>query len=270
MKRLIFLLFALTFAANLALANDQSSPKSQDYCNLFSKYGLPVDNRPYAIMICRTAYGIKYDPQAKIPVWVAYTLTASRAVGCATRSNAFASDQSLKRNEKSTLEDYSHSGYDTGHLAPAGDMTWDESVERESYILSNTAPQTAELNRGVWKTLETAVRSWAYNNNSDLVIYTGSIYDIKQNKTIGPNNVVVPYGFYKIVIDTVKNQSLAFIFDNSKKPVNDLAYYQVTVQDIEAATGIKFNIPDNKFDKHNIWLINTILLSTAKKKLCNQ
>lgn len=270
MKKLIFLLFALTVTANLALANDQSSPKSQDYCNLFSKYGLPVDSRPNAIMICRTAYGTKYDPLAKIPVWVTYTLTASNAIGCVVRSNAFASDRSLKRNEKSTLEDYSHSGYDTGHLAPAGDMTWNDSVERESYILSNTAPQTAELNRGVWRTLETAIRSWAYNNNSDLVIYTGPIYDIEHSKTIGPNNVVVPYGFYKIVIDTNKNQSLAFIFDNSKKPVNDIARYQVTVQDIEVATGIKFNVPDNKIDKHDIWTINTILLSTAKKKLCNQ
>ena len=148
-------------------------------------------------------------------------------------------------------------------------MTWNDSVERESYILSNTAPQTAELNRGVWRTLETAIRSWAYNNKSDLVIYTGPIYDIEHSKTIGPNNVVVPYGFYKIVIDTNKNQSLAFIFDNSKTPVNNLANYQVTVQDIEAATGIKFNVPDSKLDKHALWTIDTASVSTAKKKLCN-
>ena len=114
------------------------------------------------------------------------------------------------------------------------------------------------------------MRSWAYNSGHDIVIYAGSIYDVNDAKTIGPGKVVVPYAFYKIVIDTNKNQSLAFIFENSKKLGKDLSYYQVTVADVEHATGIQFNVPDSKTDKHDIWTINTILLNTAKKKLCNR
>ena len=50
----------------------------------------------------------------------------------------------------------------------------------------------------------------------------------------------------------------------------DLSHYQVTVADVERATKIEFNVPDSKTIKNNIWTINTMLLSTAKKKLCNR
>jgi endonuclease G len=256
------------FIAFGAQAADQPAPKPLSHCESFSKYGTPQDHNKDAVTICRTAYEVRYDPEAKIPIWVVYTLTSNHAIGCVARSNAFSSDQSLAREQRSTLADYAGSGYDTGHIANDADMSWDETVERESFLLSNMTPQTPELNRGIWKTLETAVRAWTYNNDTDITVYAGPIYDVGNDKHIGPNKVVVPTAFYKIVIDNKKKESLAFIFENSKKEGKDLTNYQVTVQDVEKVTGIKFSVPDAKTDKHDIWTINTILLSTAKKKKC--
>lgn len=260
----------LTGFLGLSALADQPKPKLPTHCNTFSVYGLPKDTVKDAITICRTAYEVKYDTNAKIPAWVVYTLKPSHTIGCVKRSNSFSADQSLLREHRSTLADYAGSGFDTGHMANNADMSWDDDVERESFILSNMTPQTPELNRGVWKTLETAIRAWSYNNNSEITIYTGPIYDINLDKKIGPNFVVVPHAFYKIVIDNKKKQSLAFIFENSKKVGKDLSAYQVTVADVERASGIKFAVPDKKTTKHDIWTINTVLLANAKKKSCDK
>lgn len=270
--KLIFyclLTVSLTAKLNNAFAGSQPAPQPLEKCESWLIYKKPQIEPSNSTVICRTGYLLLHDNLAKIPVWVTYVLKPDNLLTCNVRSNAFSSDQSLKLTQKSTLEDYSRSGYDTGHIAPAGDMLWNEIVEKESFILSNTAPQTPELNRGVWRTLESAIRSWSYNNSTELVVYAGPIYDITQDTTIGPNNVIVPYAFYKIVVDIKKRQSLAFIFENNKKTGKDINHYQVTVADIEHATGIEFDIPDNKIDKHDIWTINTVILSTAKKKLCN-
>lgn len=270
MLRKIFLIFGIILAVTTASAADQIEPKHISHCESFSQYGFPKDKVNDAIIICRTAYEVKYDFTAKIPIWVVYTLTPANTIGCIPRSNAFRYDQSLPREHRSTLADYAGSGYDTGHLANGADMSWDEEVERESFILSNMAPQTPELNRGAWKTLESAIRSWSYNNNSDITIYAGPIYDVNQDKKIGPNNVVVPHAFFKIVIDNKKKETLAFVFENNKRKSKDLSAYQVTVQDVETATRIEFPVPDSKTAKNDIWTINTILLSTAKKKKCDR
>jgi len=254
---------------SVANAGNQNRPLPVNSCSMQTPYGKPDVNLLNSTVICRHAYLLEHDNSAKIPAWVSYVLKSEYTLGCIQRSNSFSSDQSLDNTQKSKLEDYSRSGYDTGHMVPAGDMSWSEVADDESFILSNTAPQTPELNRGTWKTLETAVRSWAYNNNSDLVIYAGPIYNLKENYTIGPNQVTVPHAFYKIIIDTTRAQSLAFVFENNKKKSKDLSFYQTTVADIESATDIVFKVPDDKHIKNDIWTINTVLLYTAKKKKCD-
>ena len=271
LKPIFYCLLTVTSFAMLtdASAGSQPLPYPLEKCEAWLIYKKPQIETTNSTVICRTGYLLLHDNLAKIPVWVTYVLKPDDLLTCNARSNAFSSDRSLKSTQKSMLEDYSRSGYDTGHIAPAGDMLRDEIVEKESFILSNTAPQTPELNRGAWRTLELAVRSWAYNNSTDLVIHAGPIYDIAQDKTIGPNNVVVPHAYYKIIIDTNKNQSLAFIFENGKITRKDLGYYQVTVADVERTTGIKFDVPDYTTYKNDIWTINTVILNIAKKKLCN-
>lgn len=270
MLRAIFLSIFFSLFSTALFAADQPIPKPIEHCQNFSQYGLPKDKSNNAITICRTAYEVRYDPDAKIPIWVVYTLTPTNAVGCLQRSNAFTADHSLPKELRSTLADYAGSGYDTGHIANHADMSWDNLIERESFILSNMAPQLPELNRGIWRTLEVAVRAWAYNHKSDITIYAGPIYDIKEDKKIGPSKVTVPHAFFKIVIDNNKKESLAFVFENSKKVGKELSYYQVTVADVERATNLEFGVPDSKAAKNNIWSINTILLSSAKKSTCSK
>jgi endonuclease G, mitochondrial len=96
------------------------------------------------------------------------------------------------------LSDYWGSGYDRGHLVPAGDMTRSELVMRESFLLSNMSPQVPAFNRGIWKVLEDKVRGLA-RRHKDIVVVTGALF-LEDKKFIGASWVGVPSHYY---IDTL-------------------------------------------------------------------
>lgn len=244
----------------------QASPRPMEMCAQQAPYGWPVVQKENYSLICRTAYALLHNNNVRVASWVVYTLTAENSIGCAPRVNAFAPDLSLPRGQRAELADYANSGFDTGHLANNADMSWDAAVARESFILSNMAPQIAALNRGSWRQLETAVRSWAYNSRASLTIYTGSIYDERQDRRIGQNGVIVPNSFYKIVINNATRQSLAFLFPHVD--VNDFRSVQVTVARVEEASGIRFPVPDDKNSMHRVWPVEITPMMNARRERC--
>ena len=153
MKKLLTLLFA--FASIQAFAWDQRPPLPPQACAVHSPYGFAQTKRT-AQPICREAYLVAYDAPVKIPVYVAYTLLPQNAIGCWPRTNAFVADKSVVGGARP--DDYAGTGYDKGHAAPDGDLSWSEQVEYESFLMTNMYPQHGSLNRGIWKLLETSVR----------------------------------------------------------------------------------------------------------------
>lgn len=262
-----FILIVAFFAMIPAISlGQQPPPRPLHECAEQAPYGFPEARRENQSVICRTAYVLMHDNDARIAAWVAYTLRSERTIGCFPRVNAFAPDLSIPRGQRAELVDYAGSGYDTGHIANNADMSWDPAVARESFILSNMAPQIPALNRGAWRQLESAIRAWAYASGSSLTIYSGSIYDINTSRRIGPNGVVVPGSFYKIVINNSTRQSLAFLFPHLD--VNDFRSVQVAVSAVENASGIRFPIPDDRNAVHRVWNIDTSALLAARRRAC--
>lgn len=258
---LFFLLFATIGVANA----QQALPRHAEHCESLLPYGFPRVVIPESRLICRTAYALLHDDNAKIAPWVAYTLTAEGALGCEPRSNSFSPDQSIPRGRRSEISDYAGSGFDMGHLANSADMSWDRNVARESFILSNMAPQLPALNRGAWRQLEQAIRAWAFSSNHSVTIYTGSVYGASERR-IGANGVVVPRAFYKIVVNNATRQSLAFLFPH--QDVADFRLVQVPVSLVERETGIYFPVPDDKSLINRIWQINLSAMMSAKRERC--
>lgn len=251
-----------------AYAAEQANPRPIQACQEFLPYGFPQTNRPNTVAICRAAYALLHDNNAKVATWVAYSITPQQAIGCAPRVNAFAADQSLPKGQRAELADYAGSGYDTGHLANNADMSWHPTVARESFILSNMAPQLPGLNRGLWKQLEGVVRSWAFARANGVTVYTGSIYDLNEDKRIGPTNVIVPRGFYKIVVDNDRRTSLAFIFPHRNELGNNLRSVQATVADVERYTSVRFPVPDDRNARNSLWPWDLQPVTAAKRNAC--
>jgi endonuclease G, mitochondrial len=269
MKLLTRLLLALIALVSTAFAVPAQHPAA--YCAQFLPYGVP--NVPAGVHhvapVCRTAYTLVSDETAKIPIWVAYTLTPAHALGCVVRSNAFTADDSLPDGDRAKPTDYAGSGYDIGHIAPDGDMSWDTNVERESFILSNMTPQLPGLNRGIWKLLETSVRAHAYESGHTLLVYAGPVYNVAKDAKIGKDQIDVPTAFYKIVVDTQTGGYTAFLFPQEGNQGNDLEKVHSTLAAVERATGITLPMPRGAKDAP-IWSVDFKALATAKKAQCGK
>jgi endonuclease G len=266
--RLITAIATVFIGFSVWAATPQNPPQPIASCAAQIPYGQPSLKSGDTTVICRKAYILQHDNKAKIPVWVAYTLTYDHAIGCVERSNAFTTDQSLPDGKRSTPADYDHSGYDQGHLANDADMSWNEDVERESFFMSNMSPQLPQVNRGTWKLLETNVRVMAYYSKDKVTVYAGNIYNA-QSKTIGHNEVVVPDFLYKIVINHALGISYAFIMPNEANIGPNIRQYQVSVADVERATGLTFPVPDGKSVIAAMPNQDTDGFAKAKKNACH-
>ena len=108
-------------------------------------------------LVGRTGYAFLYSEKHEQPLWVSYKLTKAEVQNkVAKRKDNFRLVPVIKTGS-AILADYKGSGYDRGHLAPAGDMAWSKKAMSESFFLTNMSPQVPGLNRGMWRMLEEQV-----------------------------------------------------------------------------------------------------------------
>ena len=200
--------------------------------SLFSQEYLPKST---GAIVKHKYYTLSYNEAHEQANWVHYKLYPAFLSGSTPRKDSFKPDP-LVSTKSAQLSDYKGSGYDRGHLAPAGDMKRDKISMSQSFLLSNISPQNASFNRGIWKKLESLVRAWAENNA--LYVTTAGILE-NNLKTIGFNKVSVPGRFYKIIYQPKDQKMIAFLMPNEKVTL-PLASYIVSVDKIEDLTGIDF------------------------------
>lgn len=186
-----------------------------------------------------TGFDLGYNEQYEQASWVAYVLTREEIEsGYVERTDNFRPDTSIATGS-SALKDYRGSGFDRGHLAPAGDMKWDRNAMSESFLMSNMSPQAPSFNRGIWRRLEERVRSWAIEKDS-LFVITGPVLE-PITSFIGENEVGVPGSYFKLLVDLSPpdHAFIAFILPNTGSS-GDLDRYAITVDSLEIVTGYDF------------------------------
>lgn len=265
-KLLVGLLCIVSFSS---YSWDQRTPLPVQSCQIHSPYGFPQTTGVQPI--CRQAYLVGYDAAAKLPKFVTYELLPKNALGCVARTNAFVVDQSITGGARP--DDYAATGYDKGHMAPDGDLSWDVQVEFESFLMTNMSPQAGSLNRGIWKLLETSIRGWAVQRNQSFTIYVGGIYDVS-DKTIG-KGVIVPHGFYKIVINNQTNEFAGWGFPHVAPYPNlgnDLVKFRVPVATIQKMAGVQFGFPkgNTELAPGKEWSVDFGALTNAKRNKCGK
>lgn len=184
------------------------------------------------------AFQLEYAEEHEQARWVAYTLTKSKARGGYQRSNNFHRDYKISTHS-AHHSDYKGSGYDRGHLAPAGDMAWSAASMSRSFLYSNISPQRPGFNRGIWKRLESKVRAWALLYDS-LYIATGPVLTSALPK-IGPNQVSVPAYYYKAILhyNGYQARGIAFLLPARNSRLH-LKSFALSIDSLEAITKIDF------------------------------
>jgi len=183
-------------------------------------------------------YDVLYDETMHNPTMVFYNIDPAHIEGKFKRVGSFRTDPLT--SDPYVLDAYSHSGYDRGHVAPAGIFRDNRELNKQSFYQTNMTPQLANFNRGIWKRLETYNRKYVLTNKTVLHVIAGPVYD---NQTLylddGENNkVAIPYGFFKVILDNNNRLFGAFLFENKKQKTSLLPTLVTSIDQIEKLTGI--------------------------------
>ncbi|QXZ09610.1 DNA/RNA non-specific endonuclease [Comamonas sp. Y33R10-2] len=157
--------------------------------------------------LCFSSFAVLHNGATKTPVFVAQRLNRrllEQAQGL-KRTDKFYADARLPFADRSQLDDYKHSGYSRGHMAPAADMSTPEAMA-QSFSLANMVPQNQIHNAGAWSQVEQATRKYALRAKGDVYVFTGPVFT-QNAAAIGPGKVAVPDYIFKLVYDASTRKS---------------------------------------------------------------
>jgi endonuclease G len=201
-------------------------------------------------IVAYTGMTVSFNRDTHEPNWVAWELLGSEVTGDSERESSFLTDENVKGC--ATTDDYRNTGFDRGHMAPAGDMKWHPQAMHESFYLTNICPQAPDLNRGAWNKLEQKCRDRAVADSS-LIIICGPIFEKGQpSARIGATGVAVPQSFFKVILAPFVEHpwSIGFVMNNAYV-TGGMQKTAVTVDQVEALTGYDFfsALPDSLEDE---------------------
>ncbi|WP_345142387.1 DNA/RNA non-specific endonuclease [Flavobacterium ginsengiterrae] len=183
-------------------------------------------------------YTLSYNEKFEQAEWVAYELKKEYLKNGNYKRPYFIQDPKVTTGS-ADWRNYKKSGYDKGHLCPAGDMEFSKEAYDDTFYTSNISPQKHDFNSGIWNRIEQKTRYWADKYNDIYVVTGGVLKD--SDKKIGTERVSVPKYFYKIVLakSGKEHKAIAFLVPNadSDKSIYD---FVVPIETLEKMTGIDF------------------------------
>jgi len=216
---------------NWTLSSDEDQEKLKH-----SFFYLPTSTT--GAIVAHDHYVLSYSEKHEQAEWVAYELKKEHLSRNNFKRPYFEKDQKI-RSSSADWRNYKRSGYDRGHLCPAGDRKFTYEAFEETFLTSNISPQDHEFNSGIWNRLEQKVRYWAKRYNGVYVV-TGGVLS-KDLKSIGYEAISVPKYFYKVILkkDTNRPEMIAFLMPHQDSNAS-LKEFVVSADHIEKITGIDF------------------------------
>lgn len=231
------LLGGLSYSYELFIARDtmafQGVPKSIE--RSWGTYTRIFRNR---------AYMVGYSDVKGNPLWVVYKLTPPpKNVPHLKRPDGFRAD--WRNLGLITSSDYTHSGYDRGHMAPnhAIALLYGKEAQEETFLMTNITPQKPMLNQKIWQDLEAIELDAFAPKFKELWVYTGPLFDLKTAHLKSSHFVEIPDAFYKIYVGIQDNgaiKTLSFIIPHNAKANTRLEKYVVSIDEIERRSGFDF------------------------------
>lgn len=224
-------------------------------------FGLPIgpaETAPYEMLLYQRSFVESYDEGMKIPVWVAYKLSAADVTASLPRKDCFRTDPRVPASAEATCGDYEEPEFDRGHMVPSADMKRDRLDQLNTFLFTNMAPQYPNFNQKLWEDLEGRVRSWAVSRG-EIHVISGAVFDRNGDGRRDPDDdtqwmsttVAIPTHFYKIVMVPKSDgtfDTIAIMLTHDGDPAyRDKQFREQTlsqgvcrIADIQKVTGIDF------------------------------
>ncbi len=222
------------------------------------EFGTPADgNSTDDFIITRPEATISYNRNTGGPNWVSYALDAAQ-FGAEDRCNCFTNDPAVLAAGFPVIRtsDYTNGGYDRGHMMRSADRTLTNYENATTFYLSNVVPQTADLNQGVWASLELFVADLARVSNKEVYIITGPAFTGPARTIKNEGKIRIPDFTWKVVLaldrgkgladitswDDLANAQLIAVSMPNIAGVRNANWrdYQVSVDSLELLTGYNF------------------------------
>ncbi|KQO75223.1 DNA/RNA non-specific endonuclease [Methylobacterium sp. Leaf89] len=186
-----------------------------------------------AVPLCYEAFAVLHSGLSRTPLYAAERLTRDSVAAArrVDRIDAFHDEDALPAADRARLDDYARSGYDRGHMAPAGDMPTGVA-QAQSFSLANIVPQDRALNRGLWAAIEESVRRLATRRGT-LYVVTGPIYSGDAVQAIN-GRVLVPTQLFKALYDPATGEAGAYLMANQDNP----PWQAVSVDTLRTVSGL--------------------------------
>ncbi|MFT5885000.1 MAG: endonuclease G [Arcticibacterium sp.] len=243
--------------AKLGLTETQQKTKSlsDELASLnYPETIVPMPNT-FGEWVYKPNYMLYYDEVLTQARFTLHKLEGSYTRGEASRYGIRFDDEEDLASQTAKYYDYSGSGYDRGHLVPAGDFKCCQAEMTETFSMSNIAPFDSILNRYAWNELEIKTRSWARKFGTVYVI-TGPVFQHRFLYIGKQNEVSVPTHFFKIIFTLSANKSIpdkviAFLLPNEPVYKFTMEKRQIKIDDIEEMTELDFFqlLPDDYEEK---------------------
>ncbi|MEO0828224.1 MAG: DNA/RNA non-specific endonuclease, partial [Cyanobacteria bacterium J06642_9] len=228
-------------------------------------------NNPNNYLLFKDQYALSYNDSLKIANWSSWQLN-SGWLGSAPRQDDFREDTSLPPGFYQVSEDdYAGSGFDRGHIIPSADRTATVADNSATFVMTNMMPQAPDNNRNTWGNLEDFSRELVTVNpnitsdDQELYVVAGSygVGGVGSNGSLSfistpGGNITVPDRTWKaiLVLDdpgdgieavSFDNRVIAVDIPNDQDITSDWREFQVSVDDIEASTGLDLfsSLPDD-------------------------
>jgi len=209
-------------------------------------HGCPNSTSTQNVLVVRQIYLLSNNPTTKFADWVAYRLDAHTVSGPSVSARDWKADPLLPPEETLEPDDYEDANdtlrTDRGHQAPLASFKGTAHAF-DTNFLSNITPQKSDLNQGPWKRLEDLERDLA--KSAEVYVLTGPLY-ADESLTLPRADEVhrVPSGYWKVIAigaqDMGETRAVAFIFPQNTPRSAVFNDYIVSVDVVEAATGLNF------------------------------
>lgn len=208
--------------------------------------GAPRTPRPIR-MLANSGYLAGYSDDLGVPLWAAYRVHDAEFEEAPPRPEEFSVDP--RTSARVEPSDYTHSGFDRGHLAPSHVIALHHGkrAQEETFLMSNIVPQRHALNSGPWNDLERRIARNYPARFREVWVVVGPIIGERPARLRG--RVAVPEAFFAVMIDEMEGgrlRSQAFVFPQDAPVHASPAGYRATIDEIERRTGLDLlhELPD--------------------------